>query len=211
MEKKMNLKNNRVNWIAKVGMLSAIASILMFLEIPLPFVPPFLKLDFSDIPALIAGFAFGPLAAFFVILIKNIVHALASWSFLVGELANFLIGLSFVLPAAFIYKGGKTKSRAIAGMIVGGVVMVIVAGFLNYFVLLPLYTKVLGFTVEEIVAMSSTANKGIVDLRSLVVIGITPFNAFKVFVNVLITSLLYKKLSPLLHPKNKKDDAKPVI
>jgi len=202
----MNIKNDRVNWVAKVGMLSAVSAILMFLEIPVPFVPPFLKFDFSDLPALIAGFAFGPLAGVAVLFVKNIIHAIASWSFLVGELANFLIGVSFVLPAALIYRGRKTKARAVTGMIAGGVSMVIIAGLLNYFVLLPMYTKVLGFTMEEIVAWSSTANKHIVDLRSLVVIGITPFNIFKVLVNIVLTALIYKKISHLLHPREKAQD-----
>jgi riboflavin transporter FmnP len=200
----MIIKNNKVNWIAKVGMLAAVSAILMMLEIPLPLVPPFLKLDFSDIPALLAGFAFGPLAGVAVLLVKNLVHALVSWSFLVGEMANFLIGVAFVVPASLIYKGKKTKGRALIGMLTGGVVMVVLAGMLNYYLLLPLYTKVLGYTMEEIIAWSSSANRRIVDLRSLVVIGITPFNIFKVFVNVLITSIIYKKISPLLHLQGEK-------
>ncbi|HPQ46711.1 MAG TPA: ECF transporter S component [Clostridia bacterium] len=202
----MNIKNNRVNWIAKVGMLSAVSAILMFLEIPVPLVPPFLKFDFSDLPALIAGFAFGPMAGVAVLLVKNIIHALASWSFLVGELANFLIGISFVLPAALVYKSGKTKSRAIIGMVTGGITMVVIAGLLNYFVLIPMYTRVLGYTMEDIVAWSSTANRHIVDLRSLVIIGITPFNVFKVLVNTFITALIYKKLSPFLHQGSNKQE-----
>jgi riboflavin transporter FmnP len=197
--KRMNIKNNRVNWITKVGMLSAVSAILMFLEIPIPLVPPFLKFDFSDLPALIAGFAFGPMAGVAVLFFKNIIHAIASWSFLVGETANFLIGVSFVLPAAIIYRQKKTKARAVIGMITGGVIMIVLAGFLNYFVLLPMYTRVLGYTMEDIVAWSSSANKYIVDLRSLVVIGITPFNIFKVLVNTVLTALIYKKISPLLH------------
>ncbi len=197
--KRMNIKNNRVNWITKVGMLSAVSAILMFLEIPLPLVPPFLKFDFSDLPALLAAFAFGPMAGVAVLFIKNIIHAIASWSFLVGETANFLIGISFVLPAAIIYRKKKTKARAVIGMIVGGIVMVILAGLLNYYLLLPMYTRVLGYTMEDIISWSSSANRHIVDLRSLVVIGITPFNIFKVLVNIILTSLIYKKISPLLH------------
>jgi riboflavin transporter len=195
----MNIEKNHVNRIAKVGMLSAVSAILMMLEIPIPLVPPFLKLDFSDIPALLAGFAFGPLAGVSVLLVKNIIHALVSWSFLVGELANFLIGVSFVLPAAMIYKVRKTRAGAIAGMVAGGAAMVVFAGILNYFLLIPLYTRVLGYTMEDIIAWSSSANKYIVDLRSLVVIGITPFNIFKALVNIGITTLIYKKISHFLH------------
>lgn len=183
----------------KVAMLSAVAAILMYLEIPIPLVPPFLRLDFSDIPALLAGFAMGPLAGVAVLLIKNAVHAMASWSFLVGELANFTIGVSFVLPAAIIYKKNKNKRSAIIGMIIGGLTMAVIAGLLNYFVLIPLYATVLDFPVEAIVGMSNEVNKLIVDLKSLILIGITPFNLLKAAINTLLTALIYKPLSPYLH------------
>ncbi|MBN2557208.1 MAG: ECF transporter S component [Clostridia bacterium] len=195
----MNDKKIATSWLVKVAMLSAVASVLMFLEMTIPFVPPFLKLDFSDIPALLAGFSLGPLAGAAVVLIKNLVHALTSWSFLVGELANFLIGISFVLPAAFIYRKHKNKKNAIIGMAVGGATMTVAAGLLNYFILIPLYATVLNFPVEAIIGMSNEVNKYIVDLKTLVLIGITPFNIFKAFVNILITALIYKRLSPLLH------------
>ena len=186
-------------WIVKVAMLSAVAAILMYLEIPLPLVPPFLRLDFSDIPALLAGFAMGPLAGVAVLLVKNAVHALASWSFLVGELANFLIGISFVLPAAIIYQRKKNKKSAVVGMLTGGGVMTVVAGLLNAFVLIPLYASVLNFPVEAIVGMSNEVNPMITDLKTLIFIGITPFNIVKASVNILLTALIYKPLSPFLH------------
>ncbi len=180
-------------------MLSAVAAILMYLEIPLPFVPPFLRLDFSDIPALLAGFAMGPLAGVAVLLVKNAVHATASWSFLVGELANFTIGVSFVLPAAIIYQRHKNKKSAIIGMLVGGLTMAVTAGFLNAFVLIPLYATVLNFPVEAIVGMSNEVNPLITDLKTLIFIGITPFNIVKAAANILIAALIYKPLSPYLH------------
>ena len=180
-------------------MLSAVATILMYLEIPLPLVPPFLRLDFSDIPALLAGFAMGPLAGVAVLLVKNAVHALASWSFLVGELANFLIGISFVLPAAVIYQRRKNKKSAVVGMLTGGLVMTVIAGMLNAFVLIPLYASVLNFPVEAIVGMSNEVNPMITDLKTLIFIGITPFNIVKASVNILLTALIYKPLSPFLH------------
>ncbi|MFO7612792.1 MAG: ECF transporter S component [Clostridia bacterium] len=195
----MNDKKIATSWLVKVAMLSAVASVLMFFEMTIPFVPPFLKLDFSDIPALLAGFSLGPLAGAAVVLIKNLVHALTSWSFLVGELANFLIGISFVLPAAFIYRKHKNKKNAIIGMAVGGVTMTVAAGLLNYFLLIPLYATVLKFPVEAIIGMSNEVNKHIVDLKTLVLIGITPFNIFKALVNIFITAIIYKRLSPLLH------------
>ena len=196
---KMKEKRITTSWIVKVAMLSAVASILMFLEIPIPLMPPFLKLDFSDIPALLAGFSLGPIAGVAVLLIKNMVHALSSWSFLVGELANFTIGVSFVLPAAIIYQKHKNKKSAIIGMTAGGLSMVVFAGLINYFVLIPLYATVLNIPVEVIVGMSNEVNGLIVDLKTLILIGITPFNIIKAFVNILITALIYKRLSPILH------------
>ncbi|MBN1624687.1 MAG: ECF transporter S component [Clostridia bacterium] len=180
-------------------MLSAVAAILMYLEIPLPFVPPFLRLDFSDIPALLAGFSLGPMAGLAVVFIKNLVHAMASWSFLVGELANFIFGVAFVLPAAFIYKKHKNKKSAIIGMTTGSITMTITAGLLNAFVLIPLYASVLNFPLEAIISMSKEVNPLITDLKTLIFIGITPFNIVKAFLTTLITALIYKPLSPYLH------------
>lgn len=197
----MNGTREKTLWLVKVAMLSAVAAVLMFIEIPLPFMPPFLKMDFSDIPALLAGFSLGPLAGIAVLLIKNLIHALASWSFLVGELANFTIGLCFVLPAALIYKSRKNKKSAIIGMSVGGLTMTIAAGVLNAFVLIPLYASVLEFPVEAIIGMSRELNPLIKDLATLIFIGILPFNLIKAFLNTLVTALIYKPLSPLLHRK----------
>jgi riboflavin transporter FmnP len=197
-------------WIVKVAMLSAVAAILMYLEIPLPLVPPFLRLDFSDIPALLAGFAMGPLAGVAVLLVKNAVHALASWSFLVGELANFTIGVSFILPAAIIYQRHKNKKTAVIGMLAGGLIMTVTAGMLNAFVLIPLYASVLNFPVEAIVGMSNEVNPLITDLKTLIFIGITPFNLVKAAINILLTALIYKPLSPFLHRESfdKADNSK---
>lgn len=195
----MENRNKKTKWLVKVAMLSAVASILMYLEIPLPFVPPFLRLDFSDIPALLAGFSLGPLAGLAVLLIKNMVHAMASWSFLVGELANFVFGAAFVLPAAVIYQKHKNKKSAIIGMTAGSITMTITAGILNAFVLIPLYATVLNFPLEAIIGMSREVNPMITDLKTLIFIGITPFNLLKAFLNTLITALIYKPLSPYLH------------
>ncbi len=202
--------SKKTMWIVKVAMLSAVASLLMFLEMQIPFMPPFLKLDFSDIPALLAGFSLGPLAGVAVLFIKNAVHAMASWSFLVGELANFIIGVSFVLPAALIYRHKKNKKSAVIGMAAGGITMTLIAGFLNAFVLIPLYATVLKFPVEAIIDMSNKVNPLIKDLKTLIFIGITPFNLLKAFLNTLVAAFIYKPLSPLLHKDFNKSINKPL-
>lgn len=197
----MTDNSNRTSWIVRVALLTAVSSVMMFLEMSVPFMPPFLKFDFSDIPSLLAGFSMGPLAGVTVVILKNLVHAITSWSFLVGEFANTLIGIAFVLPAAIIYKRNKCKKNAIIGMIVGSLIMTILAALMNYFLLIPLYATVLGFPVEAIIEMSNSVNPMIVDLKTLILIGVTPFNLFKAIINTIITAIVYKKLSPILHAK----------
>lgn len=117
--------------MAKVGMLGALATVLMVVEFPLPFLaPPFYKLDFSEVPVLIGGFAMGPAAAALIEFIKVLLHMLIKGSSTagVGDFANFLIGCSMAIPAAFIYRRHKTKNTAIVGMTVGTVCMMIIGG-----------------------------------------------------------------------------------
>lgn len=194
----------RTDWLAKVAMLGAIGGILMFLELTIPFVPPFLKLDFSDIPAFLAGFALGPTAGIAVVFIRNMIHFLfGTWSRGVGELANFIIGVSFVLPASLIYARRKNKKNAMIGMIIGVLTMTAFAALANYFFLIPFYAVILGIPVGAIVEMSTAINVAIVDLKTLVIWGITPFNLFKGAMNILIMLLIYKRLSPILHYRRK--------
>lgn len=103
------MSNIRTRYLTKIGMLSAIAVILMFFEIPLPMMPNFLKLDASELPAIIGAFVLGPLAGVFIELIKNMLHATNTHTMGIGEMANFLVGVSFVAPAGYLY--GKYSSR----------------------------------------------------------------------------------------------------
>ncbi len=198
---------NKTKFVAKVGMLSALATGIMFLEIVLPFAPTFLKLDLSELVVLLGGFALGPLAGVCIELIKNLVHVAFSITGGVGELANFIVGCAFVIPAAIIYKRKKSIKNAVLGLIVGSICMVTVATFINYFVMIPLYIKIFAeqfnITSEEslkgVVAEGTKNNSGIVDLKTLIMFGIVPFNLFKVTVISLLTLLTYKKVSPILH------------
>lgn len=107
----VNTKNN-VRTIAVTGMLSAVAVVLMYLEIPIPIMPGFIKFDFSDLPALLGAYALGPVAGIIICLIKNVVHLAASQSMLVGELSNFILGSVFVFTAGIVYKKKKSKIGA---------------------------------------------------------------------------------------------------
>jgi riboflavin transporter FmnP len=197
----------KTKFIAKIGILSALATGIMFLEIVLPFTPTFLKLDLSELVVLLGGFALGPVAGILTELIKNLVHVAFTITGGVGELANFIVGCAFVVPAAVIYKRKKSIKNAILGLAVGSICMVAVAALMNYFVLIPLYIKIFAEqfnithdqSLQGIVAEGTKNNKAIVDLKTLIMYGIVPFNLFKVIVVSLLTFAMYKKVSPILH------------
>lgn len=183
--------------LTKIAVLSVIAYLIMFLEIPVMFFPGFLKIDLSDIPALIGAFAMGPAAGIMIELIKNILHFITKTTTGgVGELANFLVGTALIVPAAIAYRQYQSKKAAIVGLIIGTMVMGIAGGLANYYILLPFYAKIM--PMEQIIAWSAAANGAIVDMKTLIFYAIIPFNILKGIVVAVITSMLYKKLSPIL-------------
>lgn len=191
----------KTKWLVKVGMLSAVAFLLQLLEFPLGIFPAFLQIDFSDVPALLAGFSLGPAAGVVVELIKNILHLLLKNSGTggVGELANFLIGSAIVVPAALLYKRKHTRRMAINGLIAGTAVMTIVGVLANLYILIPFYSSAFGMPIEAIVAMGTEVNSAVIDLTTLVLYGIVPFNLLKGLMVSIVTILIYKRLSPILH------------
>lgn len=201
----MELKSERTAFstktLAKVGVLSAIAFVLMVLDFPLWFAPGFLKFDLSEVPALLGTFALGPVAGALIELIKNVLNAtLKGTSTMgVGELSNFIVGCLFILPAGIIYKKNKTYKNAVIGLIVGVLAMTIGASISNYYVMIPFYAKVFGMPLEKIIAMGSAVNKHVVDFKTLILYAIVPFNLLKGLVVTLVTLLLYKRVSPILH------------
>jgi riboflavin transporter len=190
------------NWLTtiqltKISILSVLAFVLMFLEFGLPFFPGFLMLDFSDLPALIGAFAMGPVAGILIQLVKNLLHFMTkSWSGGVGELANFMVGIFYVVPAALVYHYKKDRKHAIIGVLVGTLCMTLLGAFANYYVLIPMYSQFM--PIDAIVEMGSVVNSRIVDVRTLVIYGIAPFNLFKGLVIAGMTLLIYKRISPLL-------------
>ncbi len=183
--------------LVKISILSVMAYILMVLEFPLPMFPAFLKVDLSDVPALIGGFALGPVAGTLIQLVKVFLHFITkTQTGGVGELANFIIGASYVIPATMIYHLKKDKLHALIGVIVGTVAMSFVGVLANLYLLIPFYSKFM--PIEGIISMGTVINKHIVDMRTLVIYGITPFNIFKGLLIALITLITYKKISPLL-------------
>ena len=189
-------KKISVKMMTKIAMLSVLSFILYFIEIAVPIFPGFLKLDLSDLPALIGAFALGPVAGIAVEAIKNALHLLRTSTGGVGEIANFLIGIALVIPAAMIYKKVKSKSGAVIGLLVGTIVMATVGAFANYFVLIPFYTNFM--PIDAIVGMGTMINPNIDSVMTLVLYGIVPFNIFKGLVVSLVTVMLYKRISPIL-------------
>lgn len=186
--------------IAMVGMFSAIAAILMVLEIPLPFAPSFYKLDFSELPALIGSFAFGPVAGVMIEFVKILLKLLfkgTSTAF-VGELANFTVGCSFILTASIIYEFRKTKLQGIIGCIAGTVVLTLVGTSFNAVYLLPKFAELFGMPMDVLIGMGTAVNPKITNVTNFVILAVAPLNLIKGTSVSLITMLIYKKLSPIL-------------
>ena len=170
------MRDEKLIKMIKISLLAVIAFLLMYIELPIPIFPTFLKIDISDLPALLGAFALGPIAGVIIELVKNILHGVfAGSTALVGELANFLVGSCLVLVSGYIYKVRKSKGGAMVGLLIGTIVMSVFAAILNYFVVLPLYETVLGFPITAVVAMGSKINNNITNLNSFVVWMIIPF------------------------------------
>ncbi|SDD56074.1 ECF transporter S component [Sporomusa acidovorans] len=191
--------HSKMAYMTRVAILASAATILMLMDFPVLFMPTFLKLDFSDIPAIIGAFAIGPLAGCLIVLVKNILHVSSTQTAGIGEIANFLVGTGFVVPAAFIYRYKKNRSGAVIALAAGTVIMTLVAAAVDYWVLLPLYQSALHFPPEAIINMGRAVNPLIVDLKTFIVFAIVPFNLLKGIMVAVITLLVYKKLSPILH------------
>jgi riboflavin transporter FmnP len=179
------------------AMLAAISAVLMYVDFPVPLFPEFLKFDFSDLPALIGAFSFGPLAGLAIELIKNLFHLLKTTTGGVGELANFIVGCALVLPASLVYRKWKTRRGAVVGIIVGIVVMAIGAAFANYYITLPFFTNFM--PIDAIIAMCAKIIPAVHTKFDVVLLSIVPFNLMKGAIICLITFLLYKHLSRLIH------------
>ena len=186
------------------GILAAIAVILMYLEFPIPIIPSFIKFDFSELPALIASFGVGPVEGLAVCLIKNLVKLPSSMTGGVGELANFFIGICFVLPAGLIYRFRKNRGGALIGMVSGTLLMAAASFPINFFIVYPAYSKLM--PMEAIIGAYQKILPSVDGLVSCLLIFNLPFTFVKGAVDSLITFLLYKHLSPFLKGKKKGEE-----
>lgn len=188
--------------VAMIGMFSAIAMILMLFEFPLPFAPSFYELDFSELPILIGTFAFGPVAGvlmeFVKILLKLFIKG-TSTAF-VGDLANFAVGCSFILPASVVYAFRKNKKSAIVACVIGTLVMTVFGTAFNAVYLLPAFAKLYGMPLDTILERGSAVNPLVNEgsIVSFVVACVAPLNLIKGASVSLVTLLIYKPLSPII-------------
>ncbi|WP_028044809.1 ECF transporter S component [Candidatus Stoquefichus massiliensis] len=193
----MKTSQMNVKKIVLIGMLGAIGAILMFIRTPLPFMPPFMDFDLASLPEMIGGFALGPMAAVFIILVKILAKfaMLGTSSMFTGEIQNFLLSCAYVLPAVWIYDRHKSKKSAIQGMVVGTVICAIVAVFTNLYIIIPFYASLGNMTVQSIIDMCSAVSPIITNTVTLAIFGIIPFNLIKNGVASIITYVVYKKIS----------------
>ena len=198
---KDSVTRTRVNTrkIAVTAIFTAMAVVLMYLEFNLPFMPVFLKFDFSELPVLIGSFALGPIYGVVIELLKNLIHLPVTATAGIGEMSNFITGSLYVFTAGKIYEKIRTRKGAIVSMLIATAVLALLAVPVNYFITLPLYGSVLHFPTEAIVEMGAAVNPMISDKMSLVFWVFLPFNLFKGLVIGFITFWVYKPISKLIN------------
>ena len=192
-----NRKSNlSVQYMTRISILGALSAILFMIEVP---VIAFYKLDVSTLPALLGAFSMGPAAGLAILLIKDLFGLLHSGTMYVGELADFIMGAAFILPAALIYRHKKSRKTALLGVITGTVAMTIVGVLVNWLIMIPFYMTAFGMPMESIIGMAQSAMPFVDTEWELLMYVTAPFNLLKGIVLSLLTFLLYKRLSPLLH------------
>lgn len=189
----------KVSKITYTAIFAAIATVLMYFEFPLPFMPPFLKVDLSGAVVLIGAFMFGIGPAITMIGIKDLIHLTQTQTGGSGELADFLMLSALVIVAVLIYRSHKSRKMAIAGCISGSLAMSVVAMLTNYFLIIPFYSQIM--PLEAIFEACSAVNPLVTGMQGYLLIGVLPFNLIKGAILTVITMLAYKKLSVFIKSK----------
>ena len=196
----MPRSNTPARRAAIVGVFSAIAAVLMYLEVPLWFAPSFYELDFSEIPVMICAFSMGPVAGVAAELCKVLLKLVlkGTTTAFVGDFANFVVGCSFVLPASIVYYIKKSKKMAVTGLALGTLVMTVFGSAFNALYLLPKFAELYGMSMEAIIGRGTAINASIDSVWTLVFFAVVPFNILKGLIISVVTTLLYKHISPIL-------------
>ena len=199
-------KLTNTHYISYTAIFACMAGVLMLIEIPLFFAPGFYKLDLSELPIMICTFYLGPVAGVTAELVKVIVKLLlkGTTTAFVGDFANFAVGCSFVLPASIIYHAKPGKKTAILGMAIGTVILTVFGSLFNAVYLLPKFSVLFGMPIDAIVGMGTSVNKAINSVSTLVLFAVVPFNLLKGILVSVLTFLLYKRISPILHKNDMK-------
>ncbi len=202
MTKQKTRSNLSVQYMTRIAILGALSAVLFPLEIP---IVAFYTLDFSTLPALLGAFSMGPLPGLAILLIKDLSRLAYSSSMYVGELADFIMSAAFILPASLIYRKHKTRKTALVGMAVGTLCMIVVSVLVNWKMMIPFYMTAFHMDMEAIIGMAQKALP-FVDTEWKVLLYVTaPFNLLKGFVLSLLTFVLYKRLSPMLHVRKSRE------
>ena len=185
-----------IRTITMTALLSAMAYVLAFVEFPVPLSPSFARMDLSDLPALIGAFAFGPISGLLIELVKTTLQLLSTSTGGIVEIANFLMGASYVVTAGVIYKHHKTKKTALLACIAASFVMGAAAALANYFILLPLFETFM--PLDQLIASFAEFLPFIHTKQDVVLFNALPFNLLKGLVIGGVTMLIYKKLTLVL-------------
>lgn len=185
-----------VQYMTRIAILAAMASILFLIEIP---VVAFYKLDLSNVPVLVGAFSMGTIPGLIILVIKSLTGLLHSSSMGVGELADLIMGAAIVIPASLMYARHKNRKMATMGMLVGTLCMTGIAVLLNEHVLIPFYMNAFHMDIDKIVGMATRALPFVQTRTQLLLFVTAPFNLLKGLVLGIVTFLMYKSLSPLLH------------
>lgn len=193
---KKTTKRISVRKLTGTAMLSAIAYVLMFLDFSVPFMPSFIKMDLSELPALIGAFAYGPVAGVVICLVKNVIHLMITTTGGVGELSKFLLGASFVLVAGGVYRFKKSRKGALIGSVLGAFVMGMFSIISNYFLVYPIYYNFM--PQDAILAAYQLIFSGVKNILQCLIVFNAPFTFIKGMISVVITFIIYKRISPIL-------------
>lgn len=191
-----NKRSQNIRFIVMTGVLSAVSAVLMMLSFSVPFMPSFIKMDFSELPALIATYSMGPISGVLVCLIKNLINLPMTTTGGVGELSNFLLGVCLVLPAGLVYHFRKNRKAAFLAALAGSAIMGLASLPINYFLTYPIYSNFL--PIDAIVGMYQAIFPGVDGLLSCLLIFNVPYTFFKGLIDTLLTFLVYKHISPLI-------------
>lgn len=188
---------SRIRKMTGTAMLAAVSAVLMFIDFSVPFMPGFIKMDVSELPALLAGFAYGPVSGVVVCLLKNLINLMRTSTGGVGEFCNFLLGVCFVVPAALLYRHKKSRSAAVIGSVVGAVSMALLSVPVNYFISYPVYQNFM--PLDAIISMYQAILPGVDGLLQCLIVFNLPFTLLKGVLDAVLAFAVYKPLSPILH------------